>query len=208
MLLRKAFSRLDSLRAHTKAVHQNEKVNRSPAAAESRYQKRTRRRSRSASVGSQNDLKFNMFKLPSPATPNSEETVMDFWTGAPQPTRSASRISSMNSSLHGYKVFDPQEQSMKPATIARANSGQSVDSSQSGVSFNHVSPPIRWLPPPPRDLETETDRPRADQPMKYDICGKIVKIQQKRHWKPVRNYKELTNCCLLTFFQAACSARS
>jgi hypothetical protein len=136
------------------------------------------KRPRSVSLGSQNGFS-NTFELPSPDISIRRKSITDYWTGAPQPTRPKSRVSSRNSSLHGYEVFDPQEQNMSPTTIPRPSSGHSLGRSPGAFSPKRTPSPIRWLPPPPIQLGTVAS-------FECDICGETVKVRKKRLWKSVQ----------------------
>lgn len=94
----------------------------------------------------------------------------DYWTGGPARSRSASHSSSMNSSLHGYEVFDPQEQNWNPQEQKR-----SPNASKNTVAVP-TSTRSSTLPPPPVKLGTVSS-------FECDICGKMIKAQRKRDWQ-------------------------
>jgi hypothetical protein len=94
----------------------------------------------------------------------------DYWTGGPARSRSASHSSSMNSSLHGYDVFDPQEQNWSPQE-------QKWDPNASKNTLAVPTPTqSSTLPPPPIKLGTVSS-------FECDICGKMIKAQRKRDWQ-------------------------
>ena len=92
----------------------------------------------------------------------------NYWTGVRDPARAASRSSSMNSSLHGYPIFDPQEQNMDVSTSPRP---QSSHSQGNGASLWSAA-----LPPPPVKLP-------CLYPFECDICGLTILVKRKRDWK-------------------------
>ena len=93
--------------------------------------------------------------------------LSNFWTaGNPvsRPGSVHSLSSSMNSSLHGYPSFDPQEQD-PVFTDSRQRSASS--------SFGTMS---AGLPPPPV---------RLDQARTFDcdICGESIRVQRRLEWQ-------------------------
>jgi hypothetical protein len=91
----------------------------------------------------------------------------NYWTNTPNPARPGSRSSSMNSSLHGYNVFDPQEQIMN----VWASRPGSVHSLGSGIALSSPA-----LPPPPVAIPSL-------HPFECDICGVAIRVKRKRDWK-------------------------
>ena len=101
--------------------------------------------------------------------PYVEQVVADsdFWTGGYTHRRRSSVhscSSSMNSSLHGYAAFDPEEQ--EPAFYDQHSRSSSAD-------FGERS---RGLPPPPVEL-------RDRRSFECDICGMTVKVNRRRDWQ-------------------------
>ena len=97
------------------------------------------------------------------------QTVADpnFWTGGLTTRRHGSvdsRSSSMNSSLHGYATFDPEDQ--EPAFYDHHSMSSSAD-------FGERS---RGLPPPPVELRQRIS-------FECDICGNTVKVDRRRDWQ-------------------------
>jgi hypothetical protein len=93
--------------------------------------------------------------------------LSSFWTGdkpGQRPASVRSLSSSMNSSLHGYPVFDPQEQN--PVFSTARQRSDSAD-------FNIMSP---GLPPPPVEL----DRTKT---FECDICGESITVQRRLEWQ-------------------------
>jgi hypothetical protein len=88
----------------------------------------------------------------------------NYWTGANETARPASRRSSMNSSLHGSDIPDPQDQDMNVLSSSPGN----VNSLGSSVGPT--------LPPPPVKLP-------AINPFKCDICEMTIHTRRKRDWK-------------------------
>ena len=90
-----------------------------------------------------------------------------FWTGG-SPSRRPGSVhslsSSMNSSLHGYPTFDPQEQDP-----VFTNSCQRSTSSNFGTTFP-------GLPPPPVELDQTTA-------FDCDICGKSINVRRRLEWQ-------------------------
>ena len=118
-------------------------------------------------------------------------TGSDFWTSRiTRPRRDSmdSLSSSMNSSLHGTAIFDPEEQ--EPA-FRDSNS-------RSSVGFSN-SP--RGLPPPPVEIEKKRSRspvdfsnsPRGLPPppveigkkhsFECDICGNTIRVDRRLEWQ-------------------------
>ena len=93
----------------------------------------------------------------------------DFWTGGYTPRRRGSVnscSSSMNSSLHGYASFDPQEQ--QPTFIDTGSRSSSADFGDSS----------RGLPPAPVPL-----RPGKKLSFECDICGSTVHVDRRLDWQ-------------------------
>lgn len=92
----------------------------------------------------------------------------DFWTGGHTPRRRGSmksRSSSMNSSLHGYATFDPQEQA--PVFL---------DShSRSSADFGNTS---RGLPLPPLPMQKG-----KKLSFECDACGVMVQVDRRLDWQ-------------------------
>ena len=91
----------------------------------------------------------------------------DFWTGGLTTRRRGSvdsRSSSMNSSLHGYAAFDPEEQ--EPVFYDHHSMSSSAD-------FGERS---RGLPPPPVELRQRIS-------FECDICGNTIKVDRRRDWQ-------------------------
>ena len=90
----------------------------------------------------------------------------DFWSGGSQTSRPASahsRSSSMNSSLHGRPVFDPQEQN---PTFLGTYSAPAVCN----------APSSRALPPPPVELG-------KIKTFNCDICGQSIQVKRRLEWQ-------------------------
>jgi hypothetical protein len=92
---------------------------------------------------------------------------LDFWSGSQHHSRAGSVISSKNSSLHGYDVFDPEEQNLS-SLISPPQSARGSGVGGGVSSFK--------LPPPPVQLGRKSS-------FECDICGKKVYIKRKRNWR-------------------------
>ncbi|KAL2043073.1 hypothetical protein N7G274_004133 [Stereocaulon virgatum] len=100
---------------------------------------------------------------------NIHESRTGFWTGGHPPSRRgsvSSCSSSMNSSLHGYPNYDPQEQ--QPNFLAS-------DSRSSSMDFGDTP---RGLPPPPVLLEKGGKRS-----FECDICGIVLDVDRRLDWQ-------------------------
>jgi hypothetical protein len=103
------------------------------------------------------------------------DTDTSYWSGIPRvPSRhsTASRSSTMNSSLHGSN-----EGSHKggPVPLQGPRSFSTGKSSRSGPINDHREP-LLALPPPPIELGTQ-------QSFACDICGCTVNVLRRRDWK-------------------------
>ena len=91
----------------------------------------------------------------------------NFWTGQ-EPRRRAESVhsvsSSRNSSLHGYEVYNPEDQSLAVPPQRSASSSASLSS---------MSPA---LPPPPVDIKKR-------QTFICDICGELIGVKRRREWQ-------------------------
>ena len=99
------------------------------------------------------------------------DTDISYWSGkirVPFPHSSASRSSTMNSSLHGSDE-GRQKYSRAPRSISTGKS------SRSGPINDHREP-LLALPPPPIELGTQ-------QSFACDICGCTVNVLRRRDWK-------------------------
>jgi len=92
---------------------------------------------------------------------------LDFWSRSRHHSRAGSVISSKNSSLYGYAVFDPEEQNIS-SPISAPQSAHGSGSCGGVSSFK--------LPPPPVQLGHKLS-------FECDICGKEVHIKRKRNWR-------------------------
>lgn len=93
-------------------------------------------------------------------------TGSDFWTSRITRSRRDSMdslSSSMNSSLHGKAMFDPEEQ--EPA-FRDSNSRSSVDFSDTP----------RGLPPPPVEIGKKHS-------FECDICGNTIRVDRRLEWQ-------------------------
>ena len=113
--------------------------------------------------------------------PETGHEMVEYWTKGPRISRPASRHSSMNSSLHGYAMFDAGEQDLYPVTVPRRK--DSYNSGNSGNSVSDASYTSFALPPPPFSLDRTKDLKK--RPFKCDICGQTVYIARKNEWKLV-----------------------
>lgn len=111
--------------------------------------------------------------------PETGHEMVEYWTKGPRISRPASRHSSMNSSLHGYAMFDAGEQDLYPVTVPRRK--DSYNSGNSGNSVSDASYTSFALPPPPFSLDRTKDLKK--RPFKCDICGQTVYIARKNEWK-------------------------
>jgi len=98
----------------------------------------------------------------------------------------------MNSSLHGYPIFDPHDQSMNPFDFGKVRSPTSSSLLKVGFpeKLSHIgvdefyppdaSPSLfkeekMMLPPPPVKLA-------EGSAFDCDICGENIKISRRREW--------------------------
>jgi hypothetical protein len=113
------------------------------------------------------DYSSTVVQIPPPKRGRQNSGPSNYWTMAPEPSRPASHSSSMNSSLHGYERFDPQEQNMN-VSVSRPGSANSLGS---GAGL-----PSPALPPPPVKLPSK-------HPFECDICGITIYVKRRRDWK-------------------------
>jgi hypothetical protein len=95
----------------------------------------------------------------------------DYWSGASnRRSRAGSAFSSRNSSLHGYDVYDPEEQTMD------IDSSRSSTKGLSALNRNKIPSSTFQLPPPPVYLGSQTS-------FECDICGQTISLTRKREWR-------------------------
>jgi hypothetical protein len=92
---------------------------------------------------------------------------LDFCSGSRRQSHPGSVVSSMNNSLHGYEIFDAEEQNM----ASPISPPQSALGSGSGAEVSGFR-----LPPPPSPLGKLSS-------FECDICGGMVRIKRKRDWR-------------------------
>ena len=109
--------------------------------------------------------------------PETGHEMVEYWTQGPRISRPASRHSSMNSSLHGYAIFDAGEQDLYPATVPRRKDSYNSGNSASDASYTS------FALPPPFSLDRTKDLKRRS--FKCDICHQTVYITRKNEWKLV-----------------------
>ncbi len=106
-------------------------------------------------------------EINSTSTSGINTPPLDFWSGGSPTSRQASvrsRSSSMNSSLRGYQIFDPQEQ--EPTFLADDRRASSTDISQ-------TSPGL--LPPPVKIGRVLSFR--------CDICLDAIHVKRRLEWQ-------------------------
>lgn len=102
---------------------------------------------------------------------HKESQRSDYWSGASnRRSRAGSAASSRNSSLHGYDVYDPEEQTMD------IDSSRSSTKGLSALNRSKIPSSTFQLPPPPVYLGSQTS-------FECDICGQTISLIQKREWR-------------------------
>lgn len=94
---------------------------------------------------------------------------LNIWSGSRRGSLTGSVVSSMNDSLHGYEVFDAEEQNIASPISILAHTNARGSGSGAGVSGFR-------LPPPPTPLGKLSS-------FECDICGETVRIKRKREWR-------------------------
>lgn len=96
----------------------------------------------------------------------------DYWSGAStRRSRAGSAVSSMNSSLHGYDIYDPEEQTMD------IGSSRLFKKELSPLNRNKMPSSTFQLPPPPVELSG------SQMSFECDICRQMISLARKREWR-------------------------